>query len=195
MDKPISSKPTVYRGITFRSRLEARWAIFLENSASVLKWTYEPATYHLLPQNWDYTPDFRVWHKSGNTFDLEVKPNEVTLDYAKVLVAFRRVMPYDLYVLTGNWYDVPLAVSLSLTAVRLCKVPTIETLFPIHSQAFEFARTYRFDLIGGSDGNTSPGLPRSARQDNRGSKPQKQAGSRNSNRSRHKTKGRRRGTR
>jgi len=71
-------KPTKYAGITFRSRLEARWAVFFD--ALGISWEYEPETF--LVNNWwsdnsgedgehrgppnaepvkiQYTPDFRI---------------------------------------------------------------------------------------------------------------------------------------
>lgn len=47
---------TVYRGYRFRSRLEARWAVFFD--ALGLKWEYEPEGY-VLPDGSGYLPDFR----------------------------------------------------------------------------------------------------------------------------------------
>lgn len=60
---------TEYKGILFRSRLEARWAIFFD--AFNLEWVYEPDCF-LLSNNQKYTPDFYL-----PKFDLyiEVKPS------------------------------------------------------------------------------------------------------------------------
>ena len=67
--KPIE---TVYKGYRFRSRLEARWAVFFD--AFGLVWQYESEGYQL-PNGW-YLPDFHV-----KTFDqyyawsfFEIKP-------------------------------------------------------------------------------------------------------------------------
>jgi hypothetical protein len=46
--------PTYWHGTTFRSRLEARWAIFFD--ALGLRWQYEPEGYALPAGN--YLPDF-----------------------------------------------------------------------------------------------------------------------------------------
>jgi hypothetical protein len=46
---------TVYRGYKFRSRLEARWAVFFD--ALKIKWEYEPEGYHLSNGEM-YLPDF-----------------------------------------------------------------------------------------------------------------------------------------
>jgi hypothetical protein len=60
---------TVYRGYRFRSRLEARWAVFFD--ALGLNWTYEPEGFDL-DGDW-YLPDFRV--TSGEiTYWYEIKP-------------------------------------------------------------------------------------------------------------------------
>lgn len=58
--------PTRYKGYHFRSRLEARWAVFFD--ALGLKWEYEPEGFELPDGTW-YLPDFLVekhW--------MEVKP-------------------------------------------------------------------------------------------------------------------------
>lgn len=49
--KPL---PTVFAGVLFRSRLEARWAVFFENLG--LRWEYEPEGFDLDGTN--YLPDF-----------------------------------------------------------------------------------------------------------------------------------------
>ena len=53
----IPPKPTIYRGQTFRSRLEARWASYFD--ALGIEWTYEPECYRL-PDGVSYLPDFRL---------------------------------------------------------------------------------------------------------------------------------------
>lgn len=52
--KPIE---TVYNGYRFRSRLEARWAVFLD--ALGVEYEYEPEGFELQNGMW-YLPDFRV---------------------------------------------------------------------------------------------------------------------------------------
>lgn len=48
---------TLYKGYRFRSRLEARWAVFLDTLN--LKWAYEEEGYALEDAGW-YLPDFHV---------------------------------------------------------------------------------------------------------------------------------------
>ena len=67
---------TVYNGYRFRSRLEARWAVFFD--AMGIKYEYEPEGYNL-PRKQRYLPDFFFPEQDGigkdwsNTFG-EVKP-------------------------------------------------------------------------------------------------------------------------
>lgn len=53
--KPIQTK---YKGYHFRSRLEARWAVFLD--ALGVTWEYEPEGFDLGEAGW-YLPDFKVF--------------------------------------------------------------------------------------------------------------------------------------
>jgi hypothetical protein len=73
MKYTIAAHPTWYRGVEFRSRLEARWAAFFDLAG--WKWEYEPFD---LP---GWNPDFRVifpcYHSQcGESHSLlvEVKP-------------------------------------------------------------------------------------------------------------------------
>lgn len=52
---------TVYRGIKFRSKLEAQWAVFFDQCG--VEWEYEPEGYDLGDGVW-YLPDF-VLHNVG----------------------------------------------------------------------------------------------------------------------------------
>lgn len=53
----IKAIETRYKGYRFRSRLEARWAVFFD--ALGIKWEYEPEGYDLGEVGW-YLPDFRL---------------------------------------------------------------------------------------------------------------------------------------
>lgn len=63
---------TKYKGILFRSRLEARWAVFLDKLN--IKWFYEFEGYDL-DGVW-YLPDFWLPTFSGGMF-MEVKPQNL----------------------------------------------------------------------------------------------------------------------
>lgn len=75
MEYNIKSHPTLYNGVQFRSRLEARWAAFFDLAG--WKWEYEPIDLG------DWVPDFRVVigdyfpqdeSRSPNYLWVEVKP-------------------------------------------------------------------------------------------------------------------------
>ena len=56
-------RETLYKGIQFRSRLEARWAVFFD--ALGLKWEYEPEGYRM-DDGTCYLPDFYVHDIKGH---------------------------------------------------------------------------------------------------------------------------------
>ncbi len=68
---------TRYKGYRFRSRLEARWAVFFD--ALGLAWEYEPEGFEL-PGGVRYLPDF--WLPELRCY-VEVKPNIVEFDELK----------------------------------------------------------------------------------------------------------------
>jgi hypothetical protein len=70
MIKPIQTR---YAGYLFRSRLEARWAVFFD--ALKLKWEYEPEGFEL-PSGKRYLPDFRIMLRHGPLW-VEIKPSGV----------------------------------------------------------------------------------------------------------------------
>lgn len=86
---------TSYKGYRFRSRLEARWAVFLD--AIGAKWEYEPEGYQL-PSGW-YLPDFfihyrddqpeRIRHPGAGAF-LEIKPIAPTEIEKRLMVELSR---------------------------------------------------------------------------------------------------------
>lgn len=74
----IQAIETRYKGYRFRSRLEARWAVFFDTLG--IEWEYEPEGF-ALGQGVYYLPDFRLVSKSGEThFWIEIKaqdPSEI----------------------------------------------------------------------------------------------------------------------
>lgn len=67
----LKSIETKYKGYRFRSRLEARWAVFFD--ALNFKWEYEPEGFDLGFGEL-YLPDFRVTSPQGHVTWYEVKP-------------------------------------------------------------------------------------------------------------------------
>jgi hypothetical protein len=74
----IKSINTFYNGYRFRSRLEARWAVFFD--LCKYKWEYEPEGF-VLPSGSGYLPDFRLTLKGFYGFStilyVEVKPQNI----------------------------------------------------------------------------------------------------------------------
>lgn len=68
---------TRYKGYRFRSRLEARWAVFFD--ALGLTWEYEPEGFEL-PGGVRYLPDFKVTSIQGLVTWYEVKPKVTRRD-------------------------------------------------------------------------------------------------------------------
>jgi hypothetical protein len=68
---PFEARPTVYKGIEMRSRLEAEWAAHLDDPENGWgRWEYEPCAY--ANERGQYLPDFRLWENDQLVF-LEVK--------------------------------------------------------------------------------------------------------------------------
>ncbi len=57
MDNKLKPIETEYHGYKFRSRLEARWAVFFDTAG--VEWEYEPEGFEL-PSGLRYLPDFRL---------------------------------------------------------------------------------------------------------------------------------------
>lgn len=71
------ARPTTYKGIAMRSRLEARFAAYLDAPWQLpgLRWQYEPRAFG--SERGQYLPDFQVWSPDdplGAPYYLEVKP-------------------------------------------------------------------------------------------------------------------------
>ncbi len=104
MDTTIKAIETQYKGYRFRSRLEARWAVFFD--ALGVKWEYEKEGYDLADAGW-YLPDF--WLPELNVF-FEVKPTfgavreshakSVALSYTKAPI----IVTYDTSFSAYNWF-------------------------------------------------------------------------------------------
>jgi len=94
----IIALPTKYAGIQFRSRLEARWAVFFD--ALKIKWEYEPEGFKLddfdrMSSESCYEPDFLVRTPQNKDMWLEIKPHHITqndkFDKFKKLISCSRV--------------------------------------------------------------------------------------------------------
>jgi len=100
--KVIEPKPTIYRDVEFKSRLEARWAVFFDYYHLMDGWQYEPKTFRL-ENGWEYTPDF-FFQWSSFPGLLEVKPTIPSVEYLRGLFAFLPEMPIQLTLGIGDFY-------------------------------------------------------------------------------------------
>lgn len=91
----IKAIPTNYKGYRFRSRLEARWAVFFD--ACGVEWEYEPEGYDL-GNGLYYLPDFLLHGVQGRTAGdlyVEVK-GKMTADDAEKIYRFCEIgMPQE----------------------------------------------------------------------------------------------------
>jgi hypothetical protein len=154
---PIEAKPTKYRGTTFRSRLEARWAVYLDNHPLVDSWDYEARTFTHRETGWTYTPDFVV--KVGMVLQgwIEVKPEIPTEQTIQEIHSFVELLPgcqgFHLGLAFGSFYQeeprvfmmgpsaCPSPKDVLKHAQKLTKVPILG-----HQGALDVAARYRFDL-------------------------------------------------
>lgn len=79
--------PTRYAGILFRSRKEARWAVFFDELG--VRWEYEPEGFEL-PSGRRYLPDFRL---PGLRAWFEVKGDECSEDDRSRWMEFAEYLP------------------------------------------------------------------------------------------------------
>jgi hypothetical protein len=100
----IKAIETEYKGYRFRSRLEFRWAFFLDEIN--VSWSYEEEGYK--QDSVMYLPDFSIYHKNDVKSFLEIKPirpNHKEIEKAQVLASGIKTVvgimvgdPYNIYV-------------------------------------------------------------------------------------------------
>lgn len=73
----MKSLPSTYRGVLFRSRLEARWAAYFDHQC--IRWVYEPEGFDT--GNGNYLPDFLL--PDLKTY-VEVKPGPNQIDASAI---------------------------------------------------------------------------------------------------------------
>lgn len=147
MPRPINPKPTTYRGRKYRSRLEARWAVFLDHHPLVREWHYEPKTFRL-PGGWTYTPDFLFAVGPFAAF-VEVKPLPPTEEYLAVLRRFVPLLRLPLLMGVGDFYkNTPRAYVLPKEGPPPKDAPRLHQWEWLTGggPAVKSARHFRFDL-------------------------------------------------
>lgn len=98
--KTIKARPTTYKGIQMRSRLEADYAAALDRDGE--KWEYEPTCFAGPDGQW--LPDFRIGHDSIYT---ELKPAHlIAWDTREPLGVYERIDKI-LQQMTVTWLSEP----------------------------------------------------------------------------------------
>lgn len=100
--KPIETK---YKGYSFRSRLEARWAVFFD--ALNLKWEYEPEGFEM-SDGTKYLPDFKVWYpgrdaseKHQEWYEVKSSLKEMSKEEWLKLLKFQKESGSSIIILDG----------------------------------------------------------------------------------------------
>src|SRR5690242_20681738 len=129
MTTKLKAIDTIYNGYKFRSRLEARWAIFFDCLG--IKYQYEPEGYDLGEAGY-YLPDF--WLPDHNIF-VEVKPTAnitpsernkaaqlVTQSGKKLLMVFDCIEGQEVYLYFQSNIDVKKPWEITKMQVMSCEI-------------------------------------------------------------------------
>lgn len=101
---------TLYKGYRFRSRLEARWAVFFD--AIGMKWKYETEGFDI-DGRW-YLPDFFIEYERGNPgwgFWIEIKPSPLDESQVALLDGLARITGHRTFAICGDPWPGEYAVS------------------------------------------------------------------------------------
>lgn len=104
MADKIKAIETVYRNRRFRSRLEARWAIFFDTLG--IEWMYEKEGYDVAGE-W-YLPDFWMPYTVPGVLEqgwgefVEIKPTPLTDDDVEFFAKFTRLVGHRVFVFCGE---------------------------------------------------------------------------------------------
>lgn len=95
----FAATETYYKGILFRSRIEARWAVFFD--ALSIPWLYEPEQYRfdLLNKQVNYLPDF--WLPNQRIF-IEIKGPEPTSEEQTKAMLLASGTRHSVYIFWGG---------------------------------------------------------------------------------------------
>lgn len=140
----IDAKPTKLNGVQFRSRLEARWAVFLGSHLSVEKAFYEPITLEDTKTKHTYTPDFEVSFSLGTVY-LEIKPTTISFKAIEEILTWGCALNYSLIVMCGSFYEDNITGFAHPSADGEL-VQGAAALLNKKDHAYKLAKNWRFDL-------------------------------------------------
>lgn len=154
LTRELVARPTEYRGVRFRSKTEAVFALAIEQSNFV--WEYEP---RLLKLADGWVPDFWIVDAHTNlrgvqaisSFLIELKPRPVTQTYKDELA--KRVASMKPYT-RGHTFALVTGSPFDQTVTRTVEIfhrdkwyPNIQGLVNRFCQYWDAASRNRFDLI------------------------------------------------
>lgn len=142
----MEPKPTTYKGVQYRSRLEARWAVYLDHHPSVKSVSYE--RFRFRSQDFEYTPDFK-FNWVGKRMFLEIKPASPSAEYVQMLLRVTVEHCVHLLLAVGSFYQDEVPVLYDLTKTHKSHRVHGERLtegFLQNEYAVNSALNYRFDL-------------------------------------------------
>lgn len=145
--KHIDPKPTKFDGVTYRSRLEARFAVMLTACPAVTKFIYEGAVFTDNDTGHTYTPDFIV-EIHDTLLYIEVKPSNVTRAAAQEIIDWGAAVDNMLCVAAVDFYKKQHTVYYPKSRAARIK-PLTSRIFGTCKhpfQHFDFAAKWRFDL-------------------------------------------------
>jgi hypothetical protein len=157
-----TAKPTQYRGVTYRSLLEARWACFLHHADREA--IYEPETFHLGEVVGGYRPDFWIptvgFLEVKGTFDRSViKPLHLGLQAPDYGLYIARELPTATMCRQGKWWHTTATTERGVVMANVCW--PWEVYFPLDDptvrEAIGRAVSARFD-----NGDGYGSIPRAA---------------------------------
>jgi hypothetical protein len=140
----MEPKPTLYRGTHYRSRLEARWAVYLDHHPDISAFRYEPVTFRVYGHS--YTPDFSVIFKK-NQLILEIKPAQPADNYTDILTRLAyEYTDFQFLIAVGSFYkEIPRLIHIQQELKPPMSFPMDTSNF-FNRQAYQAASGYRFDL-------------------------------------------------
>lgn len=150
----IKAIPTEYNGHLFRSRLEARWAVFFD--ACGVEWEYEPEGYDL-GDGVRYLPDFLlhgVEGRAGGDLYVEVKGRMTPFDAEKIKRFAVAGMPTEGY---GKSTTPLLVVSRIPEGIEAIDI--IDYISDVaYSEKHGFPAPFNFETIDGDYFAAHPGI-------------------------------------
>lgn len=139
----LRAVPTVYHGVRYRSRTEARFAVCMDSWG--WSYSYEPSDFNV----GNYVPDFLVEDAHKNERIIELKPALISEDFAATVSRrFERIRFFDPDVFTELWcvdfFNKQAAAVRCLTGNKVAEV-----CCGFDEDWFGAGVHYRFDLESG----------------------------------------------